>query len=141
MDTIQTSTKPRIVFLIILSIIGFAYGIYLWSDYFIFTLSACETQGLIVSREGSSFTIQYNVEGQTFQIKQGLPSTKGMSGLKRAKLQPGATVSVLYDPMSPGDARWNAHIWVWPLIVIILSMLTGVAGFFPDIARKSVGRG
>ncbi len=133
--------KPRILFLIVLSAIGLPYGVCLLSDYLIFTSSASETQGQVVARDGSNFTIQYTVEGQTFRIKEALPSTKGMSGLERAKLRPGKIVSVLYDPSSPGDARWNANNWVWPFAVIVLSILCGIAGFFPNIARKPFGRG
>jgi hypothetical protein len=141
MNISAKSQKPRIVFLIILSAIGLPYGIYLLSDYIFFTSLALETQGQVVARDGSNFTIQYTVEGQTFRIKHSLPSTKGMTGLERARIRPGATVSVLYDPSSPGDGRWNAHNWVWPLVVIVLSVICGLAGFFPDIARKPFGRG
>lgn len=63
-----------------------------------------------------------------------------MSILRRERLQPGATVSVLYDPLSPSNARWNADNWVWPLIVMLLSILIGLAGFFPNLARRSFGR-
>jgi Protein of unknown function (DUF3592) len=141
MNVLAKSQKRRLVFLIILSAIGLLYGIYLSSDYFIFTSSALETQGQVVARDGSTFTIQYTVAGQMFQIKHSLPSTKGMTGLERARLRPGATVSVLYDPSSPGDGRWNAHNWVWPFVVIVLSVICGLAGFLPDIARKPFGRG
>ncbi|MFZ1082973.1 MAG: DUF3592 domain-containing protein [Candidatus Kryptoniota bacterium] len=141
MNVLQEHKKPKNILFIILSVIGLFYEIYLLSDYLVFTLSASETQGQIIARDGTSFTIQYTVEGHTFRIKHDLPSTKGMSIIRRERLRPGATVAVLYDPLSPSNARWNADNWLWPLIVIFLSILFGLAGFFPDLARKSFGRG
>jgi len=141
MSTPEHTQKPRILFLVVLSVIGLAYGIYLLFDYLKFTSSASETQGQVVARDGSRFTIEYNVGGQTFRIRESLPSTRGMSGLKRARLRPGATVSVLYDPLSPANGRWNANNWIWPLVVLALSILCGLAGLFPNVARKPFGRG
>ena len=125
MDTLERPQKSRLVYLIAISAIGAAYGIYLLADCAIFASSAVETGGVVVARAGSNFTIQYTVSGQTYQIKQSLPSTKGTSGKLRSKLQPGYTVSVLYDPESPSNARWNNAIWAWPVAVTVVSIIVG----------------
>ena len=130
--------RRRIIFLIVLSVIGFTYGVYRLWDFRTFSISAVETQGQIIARDGSKFTIQYNVKGSTYLITEDLPSTKGMSGLKRMKLQPGVTVAVLYDPLSPANAKWAAERnWVFPLVIIFLSLLSGFAVLFPDIVRSA----
>lgn len=66
MNVLQEHKKPKNILFIILSVIGLFYEIYLLSDYLVFTLSASETQGQIIARDGTSFTIQYTVEGHTF---------------------------------------------------------------------------
>ena len=140
MATPENAKNPRIMLLIVFSGIGLVYGMYLLFNYFSFISSASEIQGQVVAREGSHFTIRYVVDGQTFHITEPLPSTKGMSGLERARLRPGAMVTVLYDPRSPANGRWNANNWIWPLVVIALSILCGLAGLFPNAMRGSFGR-
>ena len=131
------SQRRRIIFLIVLSVIGFAYGVYRLCDFGVFRIRAVETQGQIIARDGSQFTIQYNVNGSAYLITEDLPSTKGMTGLKRMKLQPGVTVSVLYDPLSPAHAKWAAERnWVFPLAIMFISLLAGFAGLFPDVVSR-----
>ncbi len=142
MNEPQSPRRQRKTVFIILSVIGLIYGAHLLWNIVGFTLAASETQGKIIARDNFTFTIRYIVDGQTFQITEDLPSTKGMSGVKRMKLQPGTTVSVLYDPSSPGNAKWNANRnWVFPFAVIFISLLAGFAGLFPDIALRSFDRG
>jgi len=132
--------KPRIVSLIVLSIAGLVYGVYMLAEIVLFVAIASETEGQIVSRNGSTFVIQYRVEGQTFMITEALPSTRGMSGLNRAALQPGTVVPVLYDPSEPGDARWNAsRNWFFPICVIAVSLPCGFLGFWPNRAKNPFG--
>ncbi len=141
MNENQSPERQRKPAFIILSVLGLIYGAHLLWNIIGFTSAASETQGRIITRDNFTFTIQYTVNGKTFQITEDLPSTKGMSGMKRMKLQPGSTVTVLYDPSSPGNAKWNANRnWVFPLAVIFVSLLAGFAGLFPDIALRSFDR-
>ena len=138
MDGQLTIPRKRKRAFIIASIAGLIYGVYLLWDFTGFSLRASEIQGRIVARDHFTFTIQYVVDGTTYHIQQELPGTKGMSGIKRMKLQPGAVVTVLYDPSSPGDARWKSNRnLVFPFAVIFLALLAGFAGLFPDIALRS----
>ncbi len=132
--------KSKIVIFIIVGFAGFTFGAYLLWDILDFASVAEEGEGKILSRNASSFVIQYSVNGQTFAITEALPSTKGMSGLERSRLQPGTTVAIFYEPQSPGTARWNAQRnWIFPLCVIAVSVLCGFVGFFPDRARRPFG--
>jgi len=141
-DDPQASQRRRITFLIVLSFVGFAYGAYRLWDALAFGAVASRTQGQVVAREGSSFTIEFSVDGQVFHITEDLPGTKGMTGMERARLQPGASVVVLYDPSSPSHARWDAkRNWFFPLAVMAVSMLAGLAGWRPDLAGRTFRRG
>ena len=142
MNTQENFLRQRKPFFIVLAIVGLLYGAYLIWDIVGFTLTAEETQGRIIARDNSAFTIQYKVDDQTFQIKEDLPSTKGMSGIERMKLQPGTMVSVLYNPSFPENARWKANRnWVFPLAVVFVSLLAGFVGLFPDLALRRFGHG
>ena len=129
------------IFLIALSLVGLAFGVYRLWDIWAFSLTASETEGQIVARNSASFIIEFNANGRTFQITEDLPSTKGMSGLTRTKLQPGTKVSVLYDPSTPSRAKWNdKRNWVFPLAIIFVSVLAGLAGLFPNLANRPFHR-
>jgi hypothetical protein len=118
----------------------FIYGIYLLHDISSFTSKASSTTGQIVARDGTRFTIQYMVDGRAFQIEESLPSTKGASISEREKLQPGVAVPVLYERSSPGNARWGAaRNWFFPELLILLSILFGLAGFLPDLGKGLFG--
>ena len=137
----QTPQRRRIILLIVLSVGGLTFGAYRLWDTWAFNLLAAETQGQIVARNGLTFTIQYVVDGRTFQITEDLPGTKGMSGTTRMQLHVGAMVPVLYEPSSPNNARWEAERnWVFPLGILFVSVLAGFAGLFPDIAGRSIRR-
>ncbi len=141
LENIHSQPRGRIIFLIALSLVGLAFGAYRLLDIWAFSLTASETEGQIVARNSASFIIEFNANGRTFQITEDLPSTKGLSGLTRTRLQPGTKVSVLYDPSSPSRARWNDNRnWVFPLVVILLSVLVGLAGLFPNFANRSFRR-
>ena len=138
MNPMPGSTVNRKPVLIILSLIGLAYGAYLILDIVGFTSTAEETQGRIIARDSFTFTIQYEVNGQTYQIRQDLPSAKGMSGINRMKLQPGVAATVLYDPSSPQNARWKSNRnWVFPIAILFVSLLAGFGGLFPQVALRS----
>ena len=125
MNVPQIPHDPKSLFIIIASTIGFAAGIYLLWDYLSFTLMADETQGQVVAIGDHFFTIQYNVEGKTFRIKEHLPKYGGMSM--------GRTVSVLYDPESPDNARWSHNNWTYPFIWIALSIFWFFSVLYPKI--------
>ena len=134
----QTMPRQRKIGLIIASIAGLIYGTSILWNFTAFSWRASETQGRIVARDSFTFTIQYAVDGRTYQIQQDLPGTRGMSGIKRMQLQPGAAVTVLYDPSSPGDARWKSNRnLVFPFAVIFIALLAGFAGMFPELALRS----
>ena len=137
----HSQRRGRTIFLIALSLVGLAFGVYLLWDIWAFSLTASETEGQIVARNSASFIIEFNANGRTYQITEDLPSTKGMSGLTRIKLQPGTKVSVLYDPSTPSRARWDdKRNWVFPLAVIFVSVLAGLAGLFPNLANRPFRR-
>jgi Protein of unknown function (DUF3592) len=136
--SLQSGRRGAAVALVI-ALVGLPYGVYRLWDAWSFTSQAREAIGEIVERDSSQFTIRYAAEGRTFQITENLPSTKGMSGLKRAELQPGVEVTVLYDPVSPQNARWKSdRVWAFPIAVILVSVLAGLAGLFPDVAFRSL---
>jgi Protein of unknown function (DUF3592) len=140
-ENIHSQPRGRIIFLIALSLVGLAFGAYRLFDFWAFSLTASETEGQIVARNSASFIIEFNANGQTFRITEDLPSTKGMSGLTRTRLQPGTKVSVLYDPSTPRRARWNdKRNWAFPLAIIFVSVLAGLAGLFPDVANRPFRR-
>ncbi len=129
MNIPQSLYNPKSVFIIAASIIGFTIGLYLLWDYLSFTLMADETQGQVVAIGDHYFTIQYKVEGQTFRIKEHIPKWGGMSM--------GRTVSVMYDPLSPNNARWNNNNWTVPISVIGLLIVWFLVGFYPTIFGNS----
>jgi len=124
MNILQSLRDPKSAFIIVASTIGFAAGIYLLWDYLSFTLMADETQGRVVAISDHYFTIQYNVEGQTFQIKEHIPKW----GMRH-----GWTVSVLYDPLSPNNARVSNKNWIYPVILIFLSISWFLYPLYPKI--------
>ena len=130
---IDTPAQKKMV-LLVFGLLGLLYGTYRLLDAWSFTSQAREVAGEIIDRDSSRFTIRYIVDGQAFQIQETLPSTRGMSSYRRAQLQPGAQVGVLYNPLSPQKARWDSNrIWAFPIIVIFLSVLTGLGGLRPDL--------
>ncbi len=135
MNIAGNQTMTRRPFLLVLSFIGIAFGAYLLADFESFSSEASETEGLIVARDAVRFTIEYTVDGRTYRITEDLPSAKGTS---RRKLQIGTKVSVLYDPSSPGNARWhNSRNWIFPVLVLLVAIIAGVGGLFPNIFRRS----
>jgi hypothetical protein len=122
---------------VLIAALGLPYGAYgLW-DYWSFASKAREAAGQIVARNSTTFTIQYTVDQQTYQIDESLPNTKGMSGQNRIALQPGKAVTVLYDPMSPGSARWQSErLWLFPLAILFVSGLAGLGALFPDFMSR-----
>ena len=141
LEDIHSQPRGRIIFLIALSLVGLAFGVYRLWDIWAFSLVASETEGQIVARNSASFIIEFNANGQIFRITEDLPSTKGMSSLTRTKLQPGTKVSVLYDPSSPSRARWNdKRNWVFPIALIFVSILAGLAGLYPNLAKSPLRR-
>jgi hypothetical protein len=136
----STSPRPRsqgALIALMIALAGLSYGVYRLRDAWSFTSHAREAIGEIVDRGSSRFTIRYAVGKQTFEIAEDLPSTRGMSALRRTQLQPGAQVPVLYDPVSPQNARWKSdRIWAFPIIVILVSALVGLASLFPNAALR-----
>lgn len=113
------------------------YGAYRLLDIWNFSRNAREVQGVIVERTSSRFTIQFTADGQTYQIEEQLPSTKGGDIEGRMHLQPGANVNVLYDPVSPADARWKSERnWVFPLVLCAIGVLCGLAAFRPNLGLQ-----
>lgn len=128
------SLRQRTIFALLVASLGLPYGIYRLWDAWSFTSRAREVTGEIVERDSSRFTIRYVVEGQAFQIEEDLPIAKGMSRSRRIELQPGVQVTVLYNPAAPQEARWDSdRIWAFPIIVILVSVLAGLAGLRPDL--------
>ena len=128
MNISQSLHDPKSLFIMVASTIGFAAGMYLLWDYLSFTLMADETQGQIVATDDHYYTIQYNVDGQTFRIKERIPKW----GMRH-----GWTVSVLYDPLSPDNARVSNKNWIYPIIWIFLS----ISWFLYPLYPKIFGRG
>jgi hypothetical protein len=127
------AAQRKIVALLIASLL-LPYGIYRLWDAWSFTSQGREVAGEVVQRDSSRFTIRYVVGDQAFQIQEDLPIARGMSAYRRMELQPGEQVAVLYDPASPQKARWDSdRIWVFPIAVILVSGLTGLAGLRPDV--------
>jgi len=134
----QFPREPAFVTLLILACIGIAYSCWLLLGYVHFAGEATETQGVVVARDSIRFTIEFQVDGQTFRIEEDLPSTKGSSGLERVRLRPGAEVTVLYDPASPQNAKWKSNrLWIFPVAILALSSLGGMVALFPNARRRS----
>lgn len=132
------SLRQKAIIALVIAALGLPYGLYRLWDAWSFTSRARETAGEIVGRDSARFTIRYIVDDQPYQIQETLPSTRGMSGYRRARLQPGVQVAVLYDPASPQKARWDSdRIWATPIVVLFLSVLTGLAGLRPDVMFRS----
>jgi hypothetical protein len=121
----------------VIAVLGFTFGAYRLLDTWSFMSRAHEAQGIIVARDSHVFTIQFEADGQTYQIEEDLPSTRGMSGQTRMQLQVGTPVSVLYNPASPGKARWKAsRLWVFPLAMIIVAIIAALCCLFPDFMSR-----
>lgn len=102
-----------------------------------FARSAHRVQGLIVDSDNASFTVEYRVNGQTLQLTESLPSTKGMSGLTRMQLRPGNSVPILYDPALPSRARWDSNrAWGLPVAIMALATIAFGAAMFPDFMAR-----
>jgi len=126
----------------IIAVLGFVFGAYRLFDAWSFASRAHEAAGVIVARDSHVFTIQFEVEGQSYQIEEELPSTKGMSGQARMRLQVGTPVSVLYDPASPGNARWKSNrLWAFPPAVLAVSLIAALCCLFPDLMFRSFRSG
>jgi hypothetical protein len=114
------------------------FGAYRLFDAWSFVSRAHEAAGVIVARDSHVFTIQFEVEGQTYQVEEQLPSTKGMSGQARMHLQVGTPVDVLYDPASPGNAKWkSSRLWAFPLAVLGVSFIAALCCLFPGLMFRS----
>lgn len=128
------SLRQKAIIALVIAALGLPYGLYRLWDAWSFTSHAREAAGEIVDRDSARFTIRYIVAGQAFQIQEALPSTKGMSGYRRARLQPGVQVPVLYDPASPQNARWESdRIWAVPLLVLFIGLLSAFAAWRPEV--------
>ena len=137
MTTTQGLRRQGIIISLLIAVVGLPYGTYHLWEYWRFASKAQEAQGRVVARDSSTFTIQFAVDGQTFQIAEALPGTKGMAGQRRSALQPGAAVTVLYDPSSPQKARWqNNRLWVFPLAIFLISAIAGFSAWFPDLMSR-----
>ncbi len=126
------SLRQKAIIALLIAALALPYGLYRLWDAWSFTSRAREAAGEIVDRDSSRFTIRYIVEGQPFQIQEDLPSAKGAS-YRRAQLQPGVQVAVLYDPASPQNARWESdRIWAFPLVLLFMGLLSAFAAWRPD---------
>lgn len=120
---------------ILLAILASFYGAYRLYDIWNFSRNARETQGLIVARTSSRFTIQYTVDGQVYQIEETLPGMKGPVIETRMRLQPGTYITVLYDAALPSNARWkNTDNWVFPGALCVIGVAFCLATY-----RASLG--
>jgi hypothetical protein len=120
------------------SVPGLPYATYRVWDFWRFISRAQEAQGQIVARDSATCTIRFEVAGHKFQIEEDLPSRRGMAGQRRMELQPGTTVTVLYDPSSPHNAKWKAEgLWVFPAAIILVSALAGLVALFPEFMSRS----
>ena len=129
------SWNVRRILPILVAILASLYGAYRLYDIWNFSRNAHETQGLIVARTNSRFTIQYTVEGQVYQIEEELPGMKGPVIETRMRLQPETYVTVLYDAVSPSNARWkNTDNWVFPGALCVIGVAFCLATY-----RASLG--
>jgi Protein of unknown function (DUF3592) len=136
--TPQELRRQGIIIGLLIAMLGLPYGTYCLWDFWRFISRAQEAQGQIVARDSTTFTIRFEAEGRTFQIEEDLPSRRGTAGLQRMVLQPGATVTVLYDPSSPQNAKWKTErLWVFPVAIILVSTLAGLVALFPDFMSRS----
>ena len=122
----------RTTLLTLIAVVTLGFGTYHLWDIWNFSRNASEAQGLIIDRTSTRFTIQFNVDGRSYQIEESLPNTKG--GIQaRMRLQPGASVTVLYDPAAPQDARWKSNRnWAFPVALCFVGMLSGLAAYRPN---------
>ena len=132
----QFPREPAFVTLLILACSGIAYSCRLLLGYVHFAAKATGTQGVVVARDSIRFTIEFQVDGQTFRMEEDLPSIKGSSALERVRLRPGAEVTVLYDPASPQNAKWKSNrLWIFPVAILALSSLGAMVALFARLNR------
>lgn len=137
LTTPQGQRRRGVIIFLLIAAVGMPYGAYHLLDYWRFAFKAHEAPGFVVARDSSSFTIQFAVNGRTFQIDEALPGTKGMGRPRRSEVQPGFAVMVLYDPSSPQKARWkNDRNWLVPLATLLISAICGLAYWFPNAASR-----
>jgi len=131
------SWDGRRTLLTLIAAVAFLYGAYHLWDIWNFSRDAREAQGLIIERTSAEFTIQFTVDGRRYQIEESLPSTKGADIEARMRLQPGANVTVLYDPAAPQNARWqNARNWAFPGALCAIGVLCGLAVSRPNLGLR-----
>ena len=106
-----------------IAILGGLYAVLSLGRTAVFTSRAEQIQGVVSARGPATFTIDYEVQGQRFSIEVPLPRVKG-SSKKRSSLQPGASVTVLYDPRTPARGVWKSNReWVFPTAILVVSLL------------------
>lgn len=131
------SWDGRKVLLTLIAVGAFLYGTYRLWDIWNFSRNAREAQGLIVDRTSNQFAIQFTLDGKTYQIEETLPSTKGADIEARMRLQPGAYVTVLYDPAEPQNARWKSERnWAFPVALCAISVLCGLGAYRPSLGLQ-----
>jgi len=131
------SWDGRKILLTLIAVVALAYGTYHLWDIWNFSRTAAEAQGLIIDRTSTRFTIQFTVDGRSYQIEESLPNTKGANIQARMRLQPGVSVPVLYDPAAPQDARWKSdRNWAFPMALCFVGILCGLAAYRPNLGPQ-----
>ena len=142
MSTQSDQRRPGRIIAGIIAVLGFVFGAYRLLDAWSFASRAHEAPGVIVARDSHVFTIQFEVEGQNYLVEEELPSTKGVSGQARMRLQVGTPVTVLYDPAAPGSAKWkSSRLWFFPIAVLAVSLIAALCCLFPDLMFRSFRSG
>lgn len=133
----MASWDGRKTLLTFIAVVAFSYGAYRLWEFWSFSRDAHETQGVIVDRTSNQFTIQFTVDGRSYEIEEDLPSTKGADVEMRMRLQPGVYVKVLYDPESPQNARWkSARNWAFPAALCAIGIMCGLAAYRPSLGPQ-----
>jgi hypothetical protein len=110
---------------VLLGVVAFVVGAYFGLAALRFVGKSVPTTGIIVDRGGSTYTVQFEVEGRNVQFESDMPTTKGFA---RSQIQVGKEVEVRYVPSAPSEARVaGSKLWAFPLAMMFIG-LVGIAG-------------
>lgn len=121
------SLRQRSFVVIVIFLIIFVFSTINLISTFLFTFNAREAQGQVIVSQPFKAIIEYEVDGQKLQFSE---------SMKRSFL-PGATkytigtpVNVIYDPSNPQKGRLKDRIWIFPIIMFIVSLIGVLGSFF-----------
>jgi len=111
---------------LILGALALAVGAYFALDAARFVAKTVPATGVIVGRNGSTYTVRFRVDGRAVEFGTDMPTTRGFA---RSGIRLGREVAVRYNPDAPGEARVvGAKLWAFPLCMALVGAFAVARG-------------